>query len=56
MIKDTGMQIRTFCAPMNQPNQRTALPVHGVCRSTEQLDEAARILATLAEVPQRASA
>jgi hypothetical protein len=26
LIKDAGMQIRTFCAPMNQPKQRTALP------------------------------
>ncbi len=92
------MQIRTFCAPVNQPKQRTALPVHGACipgkgirrtanacrgqgrvcehragsrflpefgvpagcglgrHSAEQLDEAAHILATLAEVPQRASA
>jgi hypothetical protein len=91
------MQIWTFCAPVNQPKQRTALPVHGdlytwqgdqayrTCRgqgrvrehragsrflpefevpaecglgrhSAEQLDEATRILATFAEVPQRASA
>jgi len=33
LIKDTGMQIRAFCAPVNQTEQRTALPVHGGLRT-----------------------